>query len=84
MKRILLVGALAVWALPAAAQHSRVWECLQRAPAGLSAATMLAECRLEVRDWMTTCEQTRNADVCRQAVAEEANVAAAYKRVQQP
>jgi hypothetical protein len=31
-----------------------------------------------------SCEQTRNADVCRQAVAEEANVAAAYKRVQQP
>jgi hypothetical protein len=45
---------------------------------------MLSECRLEVRDWMTTCEQMRATDVCAQAVAEEANVAAAYKRAQRP
>ena len=50
MKRILLVGALAVaWAAPAAAQRSPLFMCLQLAPAGLSVETMLSECRLEVR-----------------------------------
>ena len=58
MKRILLVGALAVaWAVPAAAQHSRLFECLQRARGGLSAETMLAGCRAEVREWLADCEQ---------------------------
>jgi len=80
---VLIVGTLA-WATPAAAQHSPLYDCLQLAPPGLSAEQMLEECRLEVRDWLNTCEQMRVADVCEQAVAEEANVAAAYKRAQQP
>jgi hypothetical protein len=80
MKRILLVGALAVWAAPAVAQHSRVWECLQRARGGLSAETMLDGCRAEVREWLADCEQTRDASVCAQAVTEEAGLAAQQKR----
>ena len=81
MNRILLVGALAVaWAAPAAAQRSPLSMCLRLAPAGLPVETMLEECRLEVRDWMTTCEQTRTADVCEQAVAEEASLASQQKR----
>ena len=85
MKRILLVGALAVaWAAPAAAQRSPLFMCLQLAPAGLSVETMLAECRLEVRDWLATCEQTRPVEACQQAVAEEANAAAAHKGEQRP
>ena len=64
MKRILLVGALAVaWAEPAAAQRSPLFMCLQLAPAGLSVETMLSECRLEVQDWMNTCSSVPRRDL---------------------
>ncbi len=83
MKRILLVGALAVaWAEPAAAQRSPLFMCLQLPPAGLSVETMLSECRLEVQDWMNTCSQSRPVETCQQAVAEEANAAATHKGAQ--
>ena len=81
MKRILLVGALAVaWAEPAAAQRSPLFMCLQLAPAGLSTEQMLEECRLEVQDWMNTCSQSRPVETCQQAVAEEASLASQQKR----
>jgi hypothetical protein len=67
-------------AVPAAAQHSRLFECLQRARGGLSAETMLDGCRAEVREWLADCEQTRDASVCEQAVAEEAGLAAQQRR----
>jgi hypothetical protein len=76
-----LIAALAVsWGPPAAAQHSRVFECLQRARGGLSAETMLDGCRAEVREWLADCEQTRDASVCEQAVAEEAGLAVQQRR----
>ena len=76
---VLIVATLA-WAAPAAAQHSAVFECLQRARGGLSAATMLDGCRAEVREWLADCEQTRDASACEQAVAEEAGLAAQQRR----
>jgi hypothetical protein len=74
-----VVAAFAL-AAPAAAQHSRVFECLQRARGGLSAETMLDGCRAEVREWLADCEQTRDASVCEQAVAEEAGLAVQQRR----
>jgi hypothetical protein len=52
MKRILLVGALAVaWAAPAAAQRSPLFMCLQLAPAGLSVerCALVVSVRSQVR-----------------------------------
>jgi hypothetical protein len=77
---VVVVASLSWAAPPAAAQHSRVFECLQRARGGLSAETMLDGCRAEVREWLADCERTRDASVCEQAVTEEAGLAAQQKR----
>lgn len=75
----MMVAILAV-ATPAAAQYSGVFLCLQRMPAGLSVETMLMECQPEVNAWMAECSRGRAMNVCSQAVTEEAEVAARYRR----
>ena len=75
----LLIAAMLV-PTPATAQYSGVFLCLQRMPSGLSIETMLMECQPEVNAWMAECSLGRAMNVCSQAVTEEAEVAATYRR----
>jgi hypothetical protein len=75
---IYLLIAIMFMIIPAAAQYSGVFLCLQRMPPGLSIETMLEECQPEVSAWMAECSLRRAIDVCSQAVTEEAEVAARY------
>ena len=73
-----MVAVILATAIPAYAQYSGVFLCMQRMPAGLSIETMLMECQPEVNAWMAECSRQRAVDVCSQAVTEEAEVAARY------